>query len=600
MFKEVKELFSLLTAEQKRSYMKLQLLVFIMAIAELVGISTIGPFMALVGDISLVEKNEIFSLVYKFIGFSNPYDFLFLLGVGVLASLFISSLISMFTTWRLALFAFRVGTEIADRLYAYYLKQNWLFHTTNSSAFLIKQVSTESTRVTAQVILPLMHMNARIGLVLCISIALLIYNPIISVFGVAIFFCAYILLFKIVRGRLGLNGTKISSASEERFRLMSEGFGGVKDIILLGKEKYFVERFEASGLELAKASGINNALTYAPRYLMELMAFGTMILLVLFLIKSSQGSLSVVLPILGIYGLAGFKMLPALQNIYAGVSEIKGNLPAFLSIKDDLIKSAKISNTDETPVNSHNDSNFKDTIELNNVVFTYPEKNGPVLNELSMKIERNRTIGIVGFSGAGKSTLIDLLLGLIVVSSGSIKIGNEILDKNNIKEWQKNVGFVPQQIFLSENSIAENIAFGVDAKEIDLLKLNNAIRLSKLDEFVDQLEDGMWTKVGERGVQLSGGQRQRIGIARALYNEASVLIFDEATSSLDGLTEKMIMESINSFQGNKTIILVAHRLKTIENCDEIFFLENGKIRSSGKYADLIQHDLKFKEMTKHS
>ena len=242
---------------------------------------------------------------------------------------------------------------------------------------------------------------------------------------------------------------------------------------------------------------------------------------------------------------------------------------------------------------------MKNEISIENVTFSY-SKNDLVLNDLSLKIPARQVVGIVGPSGSGKSTLIDILLGLIQPLDGKIVVDGINLDDKNIRYWQNNIGFVAQSIFLSDCSIAENIAFGIPKEQIDFDKVSKSIQLAHLEDFVESLSDGVNTQVGERGVQLSGGQRQRIGIARSLYNEAEILIFDEATSSLDGVTEKMIMEAIHKFSGKKTIIMIAHRLKTIEKCDKIFFINRGKLIDQGKYDELIERNELFKNMANHS
>jgi len=244
--------------------------------------------------------------------------------------------------------------------------------------------------------------------------------------------------------------------------------------------------------------------------------------------------------------------------------------------------------------------NPKNDISLENIVFTYPDKNEITLDHLNIDIQVNSVVGIVGPSGAGKSTLIDIILGLIEPQQGQLKIDDELIDKSNRRFWQNTIGFVAQTIFLSEGSISENIAFGIPKEQIDIYKVQNALKLAHLDEFVESLKNGIDTKVGERGIQLSGGQRQRIGIARALYQKAEVLIFDEATSSLDGITEKMIMDAIHDFSGKKTIILIAHRLKTVQKCDEIFYLEKGKVVDRGSYDELIKKNENFRNMAAHA
>lgn len=595
----IRELFSLLDNHQRKQFYTLQFLVVVMACMELVGIASIAPFMALVGDIGLLEKEGIYSTLYYWSGIENPKDFLFYSGLVVLFTLTCSTIISMFTIWKLSLFGTRVGVEIADRLYTHYMHQNWLFHAGASSAQLTKQVSTEALRVTNGIIQPLMHLNAKATLAFFISISIIIYNPWIAFLGLMLFSISYFILYKIVRKRLQINGQKLSEVSTKRFRLMNEGFGGIKDILLLNRSYDFVDRFKRNGIIFAYAQGTNNSISQVPRYFMELIAFGAMISLVLLLLKLHQGNLGVVLPTLAVYALAAFKLLPALQQIYSSITQIKGNAAAFDSIKNDLTLSLKVPEL-LTQYNELECLPFKEKINLRNITFSYPGKSNPAVYNLNMIIPVNSVIGIVGASGSGKSTTIDLLLGLLAPQQGEMYVDNMRITETNVRAWQNTLGFVPQSIYLSEGTIAENVAFGLPAKDINLDQVNNAIKLANLTELVNQLPGGVHTKVGERGVQLSGGQRQRIGIARALYNEAEVLVFDEATSALDGITEKIIMDAIHNFSGKKTIIMIAHRLKTVRKCDIIYMMEQGKVIDQGTYEQLLETNPKFKEMAEHA
>lgn len=600
MLKTLMELFRLLTPGQRKRFYRLQLLVVLMAFMELIGIASIGPFMGLVADINLLESNAIYNKLYVASGLSSSTDFLFATGVGVLAMLAIASFVSVFTTWRLSLFSMQVGTEIADRLYQHYLRQSWLFHASSSSAQLTKQITTEASRVTHSIIVQVMHLLSRLMLAIFISVAVISYNPLIAIVGLLVFTGGYVGVYFFIRNRLISNGIIISDTSTQRFRLMNEGFGGIKDLLLLHRAKSFIEQFNIAGKSLAHAQGTTNAYSQVPRYFMELVAFGSMIALILILLKLHNGTLSQVLPVLSVYALAGFKLLPALQQIYGSITTIKGGLPGFDSIKPDLIASQGVFSDKDQSTHCHHTPLPHGEITIEDVTFVYPDKDKPALVNLSLTIPLNSTVGFVGESGSGKSTAIDLILALIEPQQGKLKIGDTVIDHNNKKAWQKQIGFVPQSIFLSEGTIAENIAFGLSPKEIDQDKVRQAASLAHLDGLISSLPDGLCTKVGERGVQLSGGQRQRIGIARALYSQASVLVFDEATSALDGITENIIMSAIHELAGQKTIILIAHRLKTVQQCDIIYMMEKGSVVAKGTYAELMVNNKHFKRMANFS
>tara|TARA_Y100000996_G_scaffold382832_1_gene338352 strand:- start:6358 stop:8154 length:1797 start_codon:yes stop_codon:yes gene_type:complete len=598
MFKLIKNLFKLLSPNQRKRFYALQFLVIIMSVVEILGVASIIPFMALVGDMSQLEQNTFIAEIYRQSGVASESQFVFWVGLCVLGLLFISMIISIFTIWGLSMFANKIGTEIADRLYTYYLKQGWLFHASGSSAQLTKKIATETMRVTGAVLVPLMQMNSKVILSLLMSISIFLYDPKVALIGLSIFAISYFFLFRGVRKRLNKNGIAISEVNEERFRLMNEGFGGIKDLLLMGRDNDFINRFNKSGKTLAYSQGTNAALAQAPRYFVELLAFGSMIILILYLIASHNGNLGMILPILSVYAIGIIKLLPAFQQIYSSMAIIKANIPAFESIQQDLYDSLhKESKSQKLEENSLNP---KQNISLENITFTYPKKEEPALNKLDMLIPANSVIGIVGPSGSGKSTLIDILLCLIEPQEGHLKIDGEIINDQNRRSWQNTIGFVAQTIFLSEGTVAENVAFGIPEGQIDLDQVKKVLKLAHLSDFISSLDKDIHTKVGERGVQLSGGQRQRIGIARALYHKAEVLVFDEATSSLDGITEKMIMEAIHNFSGKKSIILIAHRLKTVKKCDRIFFIDNGKVVDQGTYQELIENNKDFRNMAAHA
>lgn len=602
MIRLLRQLIRLLTPEQRHRFFGLQILVVLMAFAEILGVASVGPFIALVSNPALISQHDLLARIYAHAGFPSADDFVFWVGVGVLAILLISTIVSMVTVWQLSLFSSQVGTEMGARLYRYYLYRDWLFHASGSSAQLTKQIAAETNRVTNHVLNPLLQMNARVVLAIFMLAGLFVFNPSVTVAAVLIFSSAYILLYKVVRSRLAQNGRRISEATTSRYKLMAEGFGGIKDLLILGRQRGFLERFETSSRQLALSQATNQTLAQAPRYLMELVAYGAIVFFVLYLQKSYEGDLQRILPVLAVYALAGFKLLPACQVIYTNIAAIKGGMAAFEAVRSDLELSSRqeVVNKTQSMDETGERLNLEQGIELSGITFTYPGKPSSALNALSLQIPVNRTVGIVGPSGSGKSTVIDILLGLIQPDSGQVLIDGKPLNPMQMRAWQNNLGFVPQSIFLSDASILENVAFGLARELIDVEHVRQAIVMAHLDEFVAGLPDGLETRIGERGVQLSGGQRQRIGIARALYQDAGMLIFDEATSALDGITEQLIMDAIHDFSGTRTIVVVAHRLKTVEKCDIIYFIDRGQVVDSGTFDDLKSKNPTFRKMVEHA
>ncbi|HRP67951.1 MAG TPA: ABC transporter ATP-binding protein [Turneriella sp.] len=571
------------------------MLVIVMATMELVGIASIGPFMALVGDMNLINTNATLQKVYALSGLTSPKDFLFFSGLTVLFLLGFSALVSIVTTWRLSFYGFAVGTEMSNRLYRFYLQRDWLFHVSSSSSQLINHVQSETSRVTHGILLPMLQLNARVALAVFIGVSLFVFNPWVAILGLLVFSSGYFIVYKLVKNRLMRYDKNLSRASEIRYRLMIEGFGGIKDILMLQRGVTFTEEFANQGVPVTRTQALISAIGQIPRYFMEFLAFCTMVSLILVLVRFYNGDLSTVLPLIAIYGLAGFKLLPALQQIYASVVTMKGNAAAFHAIKDDL-KSALLVHEGKMTLNSKKIDLVMGSIQLKDVSFTYPTKSEPALIQANIIIPANSTVGLVGATGSGKSTAIDLVMALILPQKGSLLVGGVPITVENREAWQRQIGFVPQSIFLTEGTIAENVAFGLRVSEIDAARVNRALQLAHLADFIATLPEGIQTKVGERGVRLSGGQRQRIGIARALYNDTKVLVFDEATSALDGITEKIIMNAIDELSGERTIILIAHRLKTVMNSDIIYILEGGRVVDSGTYRELVDKNVKFREM----
>lgn len=603
MLTQLKELYSLLTTEQRQKLLRLQILVVLMSIAEIAGVVSIGPFMALVGDISQLQGDGMIATLYEASGFSEPRTFLFFLGILVVVVLTGSALISMYTIWRLSIYGAQVGAELSSRLYNYYMYQPWLFHASGSSTQLTSQISQECDRITTSIIKPLMQMNAKLVMATMMAVAIFIYNPMVALAGSVIFAVAYMLLYRIVRRRLIRNGKGITKAQRTRFKLMSEGFGGIKDALLLGRQSVFTERFDMASSRLARAQGTNQAMGQVPRYAMELVAFCSVILLILYLLAAYEGDLGSILPVLSVYALAGFKLLPAFQQVYTSISNIRGNLAAFDTLRDDLRASSQTSQKSRSfSLNEKQDNQWRprQSIQLKDVTFTYPGKEEPALKNLTMEIPANQVIGLVGASGSGKSTAIDLLLGLLESQQGALMVDGIPVTDGNRRAWQNSLGFVPQAIFLADTSIRENIAFGLPPEAIEEENVKRAASMAHLDELIAELPNGLDTRVGERGVQLSGGQRQRIGIARALYNDADVLILDEATSALDGITEKLIMDAIHDFSGKKTIVMIAHRLATVKQCDCVYLMEGGRVIDFGNYSDLVQRNQTFQRMAQHA
>ena len=595
MFNVIKKLWTLFTSQQKRQILILQIFVVAISFFEILTIGSVAGFMHLVGNIDEVSQYPVISDVYALLE-NNPERLVTTCAVAMMVILSSSAVLSIFTTRKINRNAFSIGRQIAVQLFAYYQHQNWLYHTQVNSSWIINRTLTETDRLSLSVLFPVLSMFARLILVSLIVITLFTYNPLVTLGGAALFVSGYVSVFFLSKSRLTRNSQLISKANQERVRNLNEGFEGIKDVLLLNKQRYFTRQFRTASSDKSEAHASNITLGIAPKYMMEWLAYVSMAMLVLFFLVIQKQQIADFIPVLTLYGISAFKLLPALQQVYIYSSAIKGNLSIIEELADDVIASGKLNWEAKEKIEP---VTFNDKIELKGINFTYPNKEKRAINELSIAVHKNQSIGFVGPSGSGKSTLIDILSGLVVADKGQFLVDGVNI-KDNLLGWRQNIGYVPQTIVLTDSSVAENIAFGVPYEQINFAQVNKAVELANLEDLIASLEDGIDTKIGERGVQLSGGQRQRIGIARALYNDADILIFDEATSALDGITEKLIMKAIHNIGKQKTIILIAHRLKTVQACDQIYFIRDGELEDQGTYQELLENNTGFREMAKVS
>jgi len=368
-----------------------------------------------------------------------------------------------------------------------------------------------------------------------------------------------------------------------RFKVINEAFNASKEIKVGGLEKIFIERFSKTAQALAKINAKTGVIDYLPRFILEAIAFGGMLLVVLYLLSQS-GDFTSAVPVIALYAFAGYRLIPSLQQIYTSLTKMRFIGPAL----DDMHKDLKNLQSFSTYQNSK-PLLLKNNITLKNIYYNYPNASGTALKNIHFSIPARSTVGIVGATGSGKTTTVDIILGLLQAQKGSLEVDGKVIDKNNLRSWQSSIGYVPQHIFLADDTVAANIAFGIDSKKIDLQAVERSAKIARLHEFViSELPQKYETSIGERGIRLSGGQRQRIGIARAMYHNPQVLILDEATSALDNLTEQKVMDEVYNIGKDITIIMIAHRINTVKKCDNIFLLQKGELKQQGTFKELSE------------
>jgi ABC-type multidrug transport system fused ATPase/permease subunit len=547
--------------------------------------------MAVLANPDVLQNNTLLNTAYTKLGFTDPQQFMFTLGFLVFVLLIVSLAFKAITTYAQLRFTLMREYSIGKRLVEGYLNQPYSWFLGRHSADLGKNILSEVEKVVYHALVPMMNVIAQGAVATALLVLLILIDPQLALTAGLTLSTAFVLIFNVTRGFLARIGQKQVDANQGRFTAISEAFGASKEIKVGGLEKAYIQRFSDPAHTYARHQAAAQVTGLLPRFALEAIAFGGMLLVVLYLIAQS-GRFAGALPIIALYVLAGYRLMPALAQIYVAVTQLRFVGPALDSLHADLM-SLQLPH----PNQSHDAIPLKQDITLNGIQYRYSTALQPALKNLNLSIPAKSTVGLVGSTGSGKTTTVDLILGLLEAQQGTLMVDGQVITEQNRRAWQREIGYVPQQIYLADDTVAANIAFGVDAKDIDQEAVVRAAKIANLHGFVaDELPLQYQTTVGERGVRLSGGQRQRIGIARALYHNPQVLILDEATSALDNITEKAVMEAVENLGHEITIILISHRLSTVKACDTIFLLEKGELKAQGTYDELMHESLRFRAM----
>ncbi|TGK97358.1 ABC transporter ATP-binding protein [Leptospira levettii] len=566
----ISKVWFLLDSSQRRRTVYMFVLIFFSLLFESFGIGVIVPLVSVLTDSSQLRENPYFVNAISYLG-NPPLETLAVYAMVLMVVLYtVRTIYLIYFTWEQASYAAEFQSKLSRTLFKKYLDQPYLFHVNRNSSELIRNTSTEVAALVSMVQQALSFFNEAITMV-GISLFLVYVEPVGAFVVVGSLGLAAGITFALARKKLLTLGLQRQNFEAERIRHFQQGLGGIKDIKIYGREDEFLSRYRKESDGAARVVKQYTTLVAFPRLWLEYFSILGFVLLIL--TSLSQGkTLSEAATLVALFGAAAFRVMPSINRMLVIMQNIKFSLPTIDLIYqecklEDSPKEKREQTVKETLLDFH-------SLTLENLQFSYSSI--PVIKNISLEIESGTTIGFIGESGAGKSTLLDLILGLITPDSGDIKVnGNSILKDPN--SWQRIIGYVSQNIYLTDDTLKNNIAFGIPDNQIDTNRVNESIQLAQLESFVNKSEFGIETIVGERGVKLSGGQKQRIGIARALYHNPSVLILDEATSSLDLNTESEVMDAINALHGQKTILIIAHRLSTLQSCDKIYRIENGMI-----------------------
>ena len=599
-FSTWKKAWALLDAKERRTAWIVLGVIIVAALASAAMVGSVMPFLAVLADPSRIETTPALAWAYEAFDFTSVYRFLVGLGLLSFAIIVLSSLIQIGKTWAVARFAMLRVHSISYGLLASYLAQPYAFFLNRHSGEMAPRVLTETSQVVYRFMLPAADFLAACLTTLAIVSLLLWVEPVVATISFTVLGGIYSLVYLMTRWRLKRLGRIVVEANRGRFRLSNEALTGIKDIKLLGKEKAYLDRYAAPSKKMANTQVSITVLSQIPQFALQAVALGGVILICLVFIDpvgiASGAGLGGLLPVLGVFAFASQRLMPEMSKLYQSLAYIQAGSAAVEAVHDDLVLGRAEPSIPRAP---NTGLRLRKELRLDAVCYSYPNSNQAGVRDVSFTIRAGEKIGIVGSTGAGKTTLADIILGLLEPDHGKLIADEAYITSENVRAWMQCVGYVPQDIFLTDAPIAENIALGVPLEHIDYARVSRAAQIARIDQFIlEELPEAYQTHVGERGVRLSGGQRQRIGIARALYNDADLIVFDEATSALDNLTEAEVMEAIDALPGDKTVLMIAHRLSTVKRCDRILVLDRGSVVGYDSWAVLMADNPSFQRIAR--
>ena len=578
----LKGLWHHISPRRRRQFAILLALMVLASFAEIISIGSVLPFLAVLTQPEKIMSSPILTPFVEYFHIQSGQELLLPLTILFGVATLLAAAMRMSLIWANTRLTFVTGAEISYAIYQRTLYQDYAVHLNRNSSVVIDGILNKSNSVIWGNILPFLTMISSAVMLTFILTALIWADPKTAITAFTGFGIIYACVLMLTKNRLRRNGQLIFTEQAQVIKSLQEGLGGIRDVLIDGTQEVYCQTYQRADLILRRSQGSNTFLTLTPRFMVE--ALGMLFIAALAYFMSRQsGGMAQTIPILGVLALGAQRLVPIMEQMYGSWASIRGshaNLNGALELLDQPLPE-HLHHPEKTIVFNHQ-------IAFQNLSFTYAPESQPIFQNLSFAINKGESIGIIGETGCGKSTMLDLIMGLLHPTSGALVIDDCVIDDLHRRAWQKHIAHVPQAIYLADTSIAENIAFGEPKEVIDLERVKAAALKAQIHSTIEKLPQGYGTLVGERGVRLSGGQRQRIGIARALYKEADVIIFDEATSALDNETEESLMQTIESLQGNITILMIAHRLTTLRKCDRILELQKGGVLQSKRYQDVIE------------
>tara|TARA_R110002074_G_scaffold383969_1_gene564409 strand:+ start:5201 stop:7000 length:1800 start_codon:yes stop_codon:yes gene_type:complete len=595
IFNVIKTILSVLDAPTRKKYIALQLVFLFSAFFQVVGIASIGPFISILSNPDIIHTNTVLSWVYQQFGFETNLQFIIAAALGSLILILLSNAVAAMTMWLTYRFSVSLGSSLQQKIYRNFLFKDYLFHKTENYTKKIAVVASQVPRFVYMLFQPFLLLTSQLFIVALILIGLLVLDPLLAFIAGGIIGGSYLITYILLRQKLVHHGAVISEKNDKVQAILSESFIGIKDVKLDALENRYINRFNTINVRGLKSQAFISLSGELPKFVIESISFGAILILALVLL-TTQDDIRSVVPILSIYALAGYKLLPTMQQIYKSLSSLSGHGSVARVIKNRLGSAS----TDSSEASEPTKSMQIDQVELSEADFFYNVDSAPAVHNVSLTLNRGEIYSLVGHSGSGKSTLADVILGLLKLHSGKLVVNDEVLTSEDLTSFRKKVGYVAQTIFILDDNVVNNVAFGVPEAEIDMDRVKHALTLANANEFVDNLPKGIYSNLGQDGKLLSGGQRQRIGIARALYKQTDLLVLDEPTSALDMESEYKLMTTLNSLKKDLIILVISHRPASIKMSDKIILMAAGKLEDIGSYNDLVKRNNNFKEMMAHS
>ena len=578
----LKRLWNHLSKRRQKQFIWMQIFIVVASFFEMASLGAVVPFLGVLSEPEPVFQNEYLQPFIKFFDIAEANQLALPITVLFVCLVLLSAIIRLILLWTLTRLSQLAGADLSINIYRHTLYQDYSVHVSRNSSEVINGIITKTQTVSKGVFGPILNLISTSVTIIGIIAVLLLINVTVTLTAFIGFGSLYLIVMYLTRRNLRENSQHIAEKSDLMVKSLQEGLEGIREVLINNNQQFYTELYRSSDLQMRRASWRNEMIYSSPRFGME----GVGISLVAIFAYSATlnlGGIDQFLPILGAFVLGAQKLLPAIQKAYASYSRVKGSKYSLLDVITLLDQPLPVSVDEQSPAYLP----YKNSIELRNLSFRYSDESPWILKDINLEIPKGSVVGVVGTTGCGKSTLLDLIMGLLSPSAGEVKVDNISLKDDNKRSWQAHISNVPQHIYLSDGTIEENIAFGLPSDEIDHGRVLEAAKKAQISDLIENWEKGYKTLVGERGTRLSGGQRQRVGLARAFYKQTDVLILDEATSALDDQTELAVMDSIESFDEELTVVIIAHRITTLRSCDMIIKLGSDYTMQILSYEELI-------------